>query len=131
MAIRPVALTTTAAKFAATLKVGPHTFTADESVDGGEDKGLAPFELLGSALAACTSMTLRGYAQRKSWPLERVDVTVEQEKTPEAHKFKRTLTLVGPLDAEQTQRLLDIANKCPVHKALTGKIEIATALTST
>ena len=126
-----MSLTTTSSKYAATLKVGPHTFTADEAEDGGEDKGPAPFELLGSALAACTSMTLRGYAQRKSWPLERVDVTVEQEKTPEAHKLKRTVTLVGPLDAEQKQRLLEIANKCPVHKALVGKVEISTALTST
>jgi putative redox protein len=129
MAIRPVSLTTTAAKYAATLKVGPHTFTADEAEDGGEDLGPAPFELLGSALAACTSMTLRGYAQRKSWPLERVEVTIEQEKTPEAHKLKRTVALFGPLDAEQKQRLLDIANKCPVHKALTGKIEISTTST--
>ncbi len=128
MAIRPVSLTTTAAKYAATLKVAGHTFTADEAEDGGEDKGPAPFELLGSALAACTSMTLRGYALRKSWPLDRVEVTIEQEKTPEAHKIKRTVALFGALDAEQKQRLLEIANKCPVHKTLSGQIVIESAL---
>ena len=128
MAIRTVQLASTPKKFTATITVGPHTLTADEADDGGEDLGPAPFELLGSALAACTSMTLRGYALRKSWPLDRVEVTIEQLKTPEQHTFVRKLTLVGALDTEQRQRLLEIAGKCPVHKALTGKIEIQTTL---
>ena len=129
MAIRPVQITSTAAKFTSTLSIGPHTLSADEPVaEGGNDAGPNPFELLGAALSACTTMTLKGYAERKAWPLERVEVTVAQTRGAEQHTFQRTIRLFGPLDAEQKQRLLEIAGRCPVHKVLTGKIAIESAL---
>jgi putative redox protein len=87
-----------------------------------------PHEYLGAALAACTGMTLKMYAQRKSWDLQDAIVTVDIERVNDIEKFKRSIKLVGVVNAEQSQRLLEIANKCPVHKALTGTIEINTEL---
>ncbi|MEY3352093.1 MAG: hypothetical protein RL533_402 [Pseudomonadota bacterium] len=83
---------------------------------------------MGAALAACTGMTLKMYAQRKSWDLQDAIVTVDIERVNDIEKFKRSIKLVGAVDAEQSQRLLEIANKCPVHKALIGTIEINTEL---
>jgi putative redox protein len=73
-------------------------------------------------------MTLAMYSKRKAWDLQDAVVTVDIERTDEVEKFKRTIELFGNLDTEQRERLLEIANKCPVHKALAGKIEINTAL---
>lgn len=112
-----------------TLTVGPHTLTADEPVEaGGGDTGPNPFEYLGSALGACTAITVRMYAQRKLWPLEKIEVAVEGAKTDEAYVMKRHIVLHGPLTNEQRERLIEIANKCPVHKTLTGTIRIDTSL---
>jgi putative redox protein len=103
---------------------------ADEPIaEGGEDAGPSPFEYLAAGLASCTAITLRMYAQRKNWPLENAEVQVSVERSSDSTRFARQIDLIGPLLPEQRQRLLEIANHCPVHKALSGKIEITTALT--
>lgn len=115
--------------FQQALEVGNDHFVSDIDQDkGGNSSGPSPHEYLGAALAACTGMTLKMYAQRKSWDLQDAIVTVDIERVNDIEKFKRSIKLVGVVDAEQSQRLLEIANKCPVHKALTGTIEINTEL---
>ena len=100
---------------------GNHTLTADEPLDkGGLDKGPNPFEFLLGALGACTTMTIRMYADRKGWPVEKVSVKLTHSKVEEMGNeivdvITRDVTLEGKLDDEQRQRLLEIANKCPVH----------------
>ena len=109
--------------------VGSHHLMSDvDASKGGSDSGPSPHEYLAAALASCTGMTLKMYASRKSWGLENAIVTVNISRTDEVERFTRTISLVGNLDAEQTARLLEIANKCPVHKALIGTIEINTQL---
>lgn len=115
--------------FQQALEVGNDHFVSDiDEANGGNSSGPSPHEYLGAALAACTGMTLKMYAQRKSWDLQDAIVTVDIERVNDIEKFKRSIKLVGVVDAEQSQRLLEIANKCPVHKALTGTIEINTEL---
>ena len=115
--------------FQQALEVGNDHFVSDiDEAKGGNSSGPSPHEYLGGALAACTGMTLKMYAQRKSWDLQDAIVTVDIERVNDIEKFKRSIKLVGVVDAEQSQRLLEIANKCPVHKALTGTIEINTEL---
>jgi putative redox protein len=115
--------------FQQALEVGNNHFVSDiDEAKGGNSSGPSPHEYLGAALAACTGMTLKMYAQRKSWDLQDAIVTVDIERVNDIEKFKRSIKLVGAVDAEQSQRLLEIANKCPVHKALTGTIEINTEL---
>ena len=102
---------------------------ADEPVDvGGKDAGFSPKELLASALAACTSATLRMYADRKGWDLQEVQIDIDLEFIPEESKtiIRRTLRFSGDLDEDQQKRLLAIANACPVHKILSNPIEIKT-----
>ena len=111
--------------------VGTHQLVSDlHSSKGGADIGPSPHEYLAAALASCTGMTLKMYAGRKSWGLENAIVTVDISRADEVERFTRTITLVGNLDAEQVARLLDIADKCPVHKALIGTIAIETQLVS-
>jgi putative redox protein len=118
---------------------GRHRLAADEpKAVGGNDTGPGPYELLLMALGACTSMTLRLYAGRKEWPLERVvvrlrhsrihaDDCVECEGKPTLlDHIERVIELRGTLDAEQRARLMEIADKCPVHRTLTSKIVITT-----
>lgn len=97
---------------------------------GGKDLGFEPKELLASSLAACTSITLRIYANRKGWNLTDVKVEVSFETDSVVNKFKimRNIQLVGALETDQKARLLNIADKCPIHKILTNPIEITTAL---
>jgi len=115
--------------FQQALEVGNDHFVSDiDAAKGGNSSGPSPHEYLGAALAACTGMTLKMYAQRKSWDLQDAIVTVDIERVNDIEKFKRSIKLVGVVDAEQSQRLLEIANKCPVHKALIGTIEINTEL---
>ena len=105
-------------------------FLADEPKSaGGLGSGPDPYELLAAALGACTSMTLRLYAERKDLPLERVSVSVRHRRASLEAKdrFERTITLEGPLDEEQRARLLWIAERCPVHRTLERGAEIATA----
>lgn len=109
-----------------------HTWRGDEPpAEGGANTGPAPHRLLLSALGACTAITLQMYAARKGWPLTRVRVELafNPDGAPEAgNDIRREIALEGELDAEQRERLLQIANKCPIHKVLTGEIRIASHL---
>ena len=128
-------------RFEQLLFSGRHVLGADEPVAvGGADAGPGPYELLLMALGACTSMTLRMYASRKHWPLERVVVRLAHHKRhaddcrdcPDNEAMidhiEREIELIGRLEETQQARLLEIANKCPVHRTLTSKIEITTKL---
>ena len=108
-----------------------HALLADESLaNGGENMGPAPAELLAAALTACTCITLRMYADRKGWPLRSVEAHVSFERGADqvVHRLERRLQLQGELTPEQRQRLVLVANACPVHKALSGGVVIETTL---
>lgn len=107
------------------------TFLADEPAEvGGLGSGPNPYDLLASALGACTAMTMRLYAGRKGWPLERATVRVLHSRTgPEGRdRFAREITVEGPLDHDQRRRLLEIAERCPVHRTLERSSEIFSVL---
>lgn len=109
--------------------VGSHHLISDVSVqEGGENLGPSPHDYLAVALASCTAITLRMYATRKGWPLISADTTVNLDHQKTVVKFDRQIHLVGELSEEQKIRLLDIANHCPIHQALTGKIEVISSL---
>jgi uncharacterized OsmC-like protein/esterase/lipase len=127
-------------KFQQTVTVGPHQLLADEPVAaGGDDTGLAPYDLLLAGLGACTSMTMRLYADRKLLPLERTTVTLRhnkihaedcaecETKAGMLDQIERVIAMEGPLDAEQRKRLIEIADKCPVHRTLTSEVRILTS----
>jgi uncharacterized OsmC-like protein/alpha-beta hydrolase superfamily lysophospholipase len=128
--------------FTTEISAGDHVFLADEPENvGGNNMGPTPYQLLNASLGACTAMTLKMYAERKSWPLEKVTVSlrnskmhVEDSSNPEGKKskvevFKRRIAIEGDLDTAQRQRLLEIANKCPVHRTLTeSDVKVETEL---
>lgn len=102
----------------------------EPATNGGKDLGLSPSELLASALASCTSATLRMYADRKGWDLQEVKIDIELKFIREESKTQitRKIEFVGNLDNAQIERLLSVANACPVHKILSNPIEITTTL---
>ena len=118
-------------KYTTAIKTGKHSFLADEPEDvGGDNLGPNPYDLLASSLAACTAMTIKMYVDRKEWPLDQVNVHVDHKKS---HKidcesceakdsridhFYRTIEIDGDLSEEQCSKILEIANKCPVHRTL-------------
>lgn len=112
------------------VSVAGQTFVGDEPVAaGGMGLGPAPHDLLSAALAECTAMTLRLYADRKAWPLEGIEVSVSHEVQAELTPrdlFHRTVRLSGALDEVQRRRLLEIAERCPVHRTLTAGSRIET-----
>lgn len=121
------------------ISVGKHRMLADEPVSaGGHDTGAGPYDFLLAGLGACTSMTMRLYAERKAIPLDRVTVTLKhgriyakdcetcETKEGMISRIERTIAMEGNFDAEQRQKLLDIADKCPVHRTLTSEISIVT-----
>lgn len=115
------------------ITVGQHVLIADEPLSvGGADAGPPPFDFLMAGLGACTSMTLRMYAERKGLALTRVSVALSHEKIDFEGKprdrINRTITLEGELSEEQRQRLLEIAEKCPLHRALSQPLLIASSL---
>lgn len=104
---------------------------SDEPLEmGGKDLGFSPTELLASALAACTSATLRMYADKKEWDLQEVKLEVDLDWDEKASKtvINRKMQLFGNLDEKQRDRLFKIANACPVHKMLSNSIEINTEI---
>jgi putative redox protein len=136
---RSVVVRGDAAGFAQEIFAGKHRLTADEpAAAGGTDTGPSPYDLLLASLGACTSITLGMYARRKGWPLEEVTVNLRHSKVHAADcadcetkdvmldRIERDIHLAGPLTSEQRSRLIEIANKCPVHRTLTSKIEIKT-----
>jgi putative redox protein len=122
------------------VNAGPkHHVLADEPLSyGGTNRGLTPYGFLSAGLGACTSMTIRMYARRKGWPLTHVSVDISHDKvhaqdaeTPSGQKvdtWRRRIKLTGDLDAEQRQRLLEIADKCPVHRTLERASDVVTEL---
>jgi putative redox protein len=136
---RVVVQETRASKFQQTVTVGPHHMIADEPVAaGGEDTGPGPYDFVLAGLGACTSMTMRMYADRKSLPLNRITVTLKHSKIHASDceecetregmldQIERNIAIEGNLDAEQRKRLMEIADKCPVHRTLTSEIRIVT-----
>jgi putative redox protein len=106
-------------------QVGEHVVRSDEPLEsGGNDSGPSPHELLLTALGACTAITLRLYARRKGWPLKNAHVQVAAERLAGVFRIRETITLEGDLDAGQRARLMEIAGRCPVHRTLTGTVEI-------
>ena len=115
-------------KFAQDIEVAEHRIRSDEEVEkGGEDTGATPHELLLAALGSCTAMTLKVYAERKGWPVRDVHVLLNAVHADGSYVITRQVTIDGDLDAEQRQRLIEIADKCPVHKTLSGSITINTS----
>lgn len=132
---------TLSGKFINSARVGRHAMTADEPVaSGGNDAGPSPYEFLLLALGSCTSMTLRMYAEMKKLPLKRVRVRLTHQKIhakdcadcpqtdTKLDHITREIVLEGELSEEQRQKLLEIANKCPVHRTLTSQIAIKSML---
>lgn len=127
--------------FTTAMKLGNHSFIADEPEDfGGDDFGPSPYEFLSGALAACKAMTVQMYAKRKEWKLDNIIVQVDhsmqhaddcqdcENKSAKIDQFNCRILLKGNLSKEQQNRLLEISERCPVHKTLIGGIEIISKL---
>jgi putative redox protein len=123
------------------ITIGPHQLRADEPVAfGGGDAGPDPYELLLSALGACTGITIRMYAERKKWPLEGVQVQLTHSKIhaedcadcetqPRSlDRIEREISFTGRLSTDQLQRLREIADRCPVHRTLSSHVQIHTSV---
>ena len=137
--VRGVVVRGSSAGFAQEILAGPHRINADEPTPaGGTDTGPSPYDLLLAALGSCTSITLGMYARRKGWPLDEVTVNLRHSKIHASDcvgcetkdemldRIERDIHLAGNLTSEQRSKLLEIADKCPVHRTLTSKIEIKT-----
>jgi putative redox protein len=132
---------TGAGKLQQEIAIGPHRLIADEPASaGGDDAGPSPYDLLSAALGACTAMTIRLYAESKKLPLERVGVNLRHDKIHavdcsdcetrdgRVDRIERVIELVGPLDDAARAKLLEIANKCPVHRTLHSEVVVSTRL---
>jgi putative redox protein len=139
MSIGDVVVRGDASAFAQEIVVGPHRLTADEPIEvGGKDTGPGPYDLLLAALGSCTSMTISLYARTKKWPLESVTVNLRHSKVHatdcrdcetkegKVDRIEREIHFEGQLDPGQKDRLLQIADKCPVHRTLKAEIDIQT-----
>ena len=128
-------------RFIQTISIGPHSLTADEPFDGGgSDAGPNPYELLLAALGSCASITVRMYAERKQWPLEGVRVAASWGRVHDedcaacdselemADGIELELSFLGDLSKQQRLRMIEIANRCPVHRTLSAQIPILTRL---
>ncbi|KRA64718.1 osmotically inducible protein C [Caulobacter sp. Root655] len=118
-----------ATRYATTIATGRHALTSDEPERlGGADAGPAPFDLLLSALGACTAITLKMYAERKAWPLEALEVRLHYHGGETPPRIERVLVPTGPLDEAQRARLADVAERTPVTLAIKGGVPIETSL---
>lgn len=137
----PVSARIGKAKYETEVIAGKHRLLSDELPEvGGGDTGPSPYDFLLAALGSCTAITLRMYADRKQWPLDAVEVKLRhsrihaedcadcETKQGRVDVIERVIELVGALDAEQCQRLLQIAEHCPVHRTLTSEIKVRTRL---
>lgn len=128
-----------AAGFAQEIRAGSHELFADEPIElGGTDSGISPYDLLLAALGSCTSMTIGLFARRKSWPLQEVVVSLWHSKIHAADcaecetregkidRIEREIQLIGSLTSEQRSKLMEIADRCPVHRTLISEINIRT-----
>jgi putative redox protein len=125
-----------------TIQIGQHRLHADENADWGNDRGPNPYELLLAALGACTSMTLKMYANQKHWPLQDVQVRLSHSRIYAADcaacdtkvgtldQIEVEISLMGDLSESQRQRLMQIADHCPVHRTLLGEIQIRMSLSA-
>ncbi|HEV2965500.1 MAG TPA: OsmC family protein [Chthoniobacterales bacterium] len=133
----PVIVRGTAAGFSQKIEIGSHHLTADEPVSfGGSDTGSSPYDLILAALGACTSMTIGLYARKRKWPLENITVSLRHSKIHAADcaecetkegridRIELDIHLDGALTDEQRAKLMEIAEKCPVHQTLTSEINI-------
>ena len=136
-----IVVTGAGAGYAQQIVAGTHHMVSDEpEASGGTDMGPGPYDLLLAALGSCTSMTVAMYARRKGWPLETIRVRLRHSKVHAADcadcdtrvakldRIERDIELVGALDDEQRARLIEIADRCPVHRTLTSDIDIKTRL---
>jgi len=127
-------------RLAQEIQAGGHLLVADEPVGVGDDLGPTPYDLLLASLGACTAMTLRLYAERNGWPLTQVSIELKHDRV-HAHdssncgrppcrieRMERIVNLAGPLTDEQRDHLVDIAERCPVHRTLMGEKRIVTRL---
>ncbi|MEY2545221.1 MAG: hypothetical protein QOG48_338 [Verrucomicrobiota bacterium] len=125
--------------FAQEIQCGAHQLTADEPVSfGGTDRGLSPYDLLLAALGSCTSMTIGYYARTRKWPLEKIVITLRhtkihasdcaecETKEGKIDRIEREIQLSGALSDEQRKKLMEMADRCPVHRTLTSEINIRT-----
>jgi uncharacterized OsmC-like protein len=138
---RSVVVKSGPSRYGQNISVGPHGIQVDEPRDvGGNDEGPNPYELLLAALGACTSMTVRMYAERKQWPLQGVEVRLAhsrihaedcaecETKQGMLDRIEAEITFIGDLSDEQRHRLMEIANICPVHRTLVSEVQIRTRL---
>ena len=136
---RSVKVSGPATGFRTEVEVGGHRLVVDEPIAvGGADAGPTPYEMLLAGLGACTVMTLRIYADRRKWPLERARVTLQHRKVhaqdcvdcdkkdAKMDVIDRIIFLEGSLNEEQRTKLIEIAERCPVHQTLKGKIQVNT-----
>lgn len=134
-----VIVTGDATGFAQEIHVGKHHIVADEPISfGGSDRGLSPYDLLLAALGSCTSMTIGYYARSRKWPLEKIMITLRhakihardceecETKDGKIDRIERDIQLTGALDDEQRKKLMEMADRCPVHRTLTSEINIRT-----
>jgi putative redox protein len=111
------------------IQIGEHRLLTDLTPEfGGEDSGPEPHDILAAALAACTTLTVTLYAKRKGYALDEVQVAIRHGQEGAAYALHRTIRYLGGLSEEEKARLTDIANKCPVHKTLSGQINITTEM---
>jgi putative redox protein len=139
--VSEVRVTSGTSGYEQSIVAGAHTLVSDEPRPAGGDAGMDPYELLLGALGACTAMTIQMYARRKSWSLGRVRVDLSYERvhskdcedcedtSGRVHRIERVIELEGALSDEQRDRLLEIADLCPVHRTLTEPKEMVTRLT--
>jgi putative redox protein len=125
-----VKATTPTNTFTTEIEARHHRYSVDEPVhENGNDLGMTPGELLAASLASCTSITLRMYTQRKGWDTGNIQVTVDYQKDESQNmRFQRKIALEKTLESAHMERIIAIANACPVHKILSGEIIIHTFL---